>query len=99
MLVHAQSCSSIGDMLSPFNFPYAELALERLLPIQNLNCYKNDQLLKSYIDAIIAHYQTNPVLDLAKLKLFFEFNDKLDRSRNIKLSDYISELEQARTLI
>jgi len=99
MLVHVQSCGSKNDMLSPFNFPNPKLALERLLPIKNLNCYHNDRLLKSYIDAIIAHYQTNSNTNIEKLKLFFEFNDKLDRSRNIKLADYIPELDQARTLI
>ena len=99
MLVHVQSCGSNDDMLSPFNFPNTKLALEQLLPIQNLNCYRNDRLLKSYIDGIIAHYQTDAEADLEKLKLFFEFNDKLDQSRNIRLADYIPELEQARTLI
>jgi glutamate-1-semialdehyde 2,1-aminomutase len=99
MLVHVQSCASNGDMLSPFNFPNTKLALEQLLPIQNLNCYQNDRLLKSYIDGIIAHYQTDPNPDIEKLKLFFEFNDKLDQSRDIRLVDYIPELEQARALI
>jgi sulfatase maturation enzyme AslB (radical SAM superfamily) len=99
MLVHVQSCVSNDDMLNPFNFPNTKLALEQLLPIQNLNCYRNDRLLKSYIDGIIAHYQANTEADLEKLKLFFEFNDKLDQSRNIRLADYIPELEQARTLI
>lgn len=98
MLVHVSSCSSESDRLDPFNFPDAKLALERLLPIQNLNCYHNDRLLKSYIDGIIAHYQTSPRPNINKLKLFFEFNDKLDQSRNIRLADYIPELEQARTL-
>lgn len=98
MIVHVQSCSSNGDMLSPFNFPDTKLALERLLPIQNLNCYKNNRLLKSYIDGIIAYYHAGPDVDLDKIKLFFEFNDKLDWSRNIRLEDYIPELEQARKL-
>ena len=45
------------------------------------------------------HYDKNFKLDLEKLKAFFEFNDKLDQSRNIKLADYIPELEAARKLI
>ena len=99
MLVHVGSCLSDNDRLDPFNFPNAKLALEKLLPIQQLNCYHNDRLLKSYIDGIIAHYQSDPSPDLKKLKLFFELNDKLDRSRNIRLVDYVPELEQARKLI
>jgi len=99
MLVHVQSCISKNDLLSPFDFPDTQMALEKLLPIQNLNCYKNDRLLKSYIDGIIAHYQTRQSTDLNKLKLFFEFNDKLDGSRDIRLANYIPELEKARALI
>jgi uncharacterized Fe-S cluster-containing radical SAM superfamily protein len=99
MLVHSSSCISQNDILSGFKFPYPELALRQLLPIQQLKCYDNDRLLKSFIDGIITHYQSTPEIDLDRLKLFFEFNDKLDRSRDIKLDDYIPELEQARKLI
>ena len=99
VLVHLSYCESDDDILTPFNFPDSKLIYQKFLLIQQLNCYKNDRLLKSFVDGIIAHYQTIPNVDLAKLKLFFEFNDKLDRSRNIKLSDYMPELEQARSLI
>ena len=99
MLVHIQLCASNNDMLSAFNFPDSDAALNSLCPIQHLNCYKNDQLLKSTIDSLIAHYQNTPVVDVEKLKLFFDFNDKLDQSRKIRLGDYIPELEQTRRLI
>jgi uncharacterized Fe-S cluster-containing radical SAM superfamily protein len=99
VLVHAQLASSENDMLSALRFPDVDLALASLLPIQKLQCYKNDKLLQSFIDGLIRHYQSNPKIDLEKLKLFFEFNDKLDQSRNIKLADYIPELEQKRKLI
>ena len=99
MLVHCLTCDSPGDILSGFIFPDPKLAVEKLLPIQELNCYKNDRLLKSFIDSIITNYQSTSTIDLEKLKLFFEFNDKLDLSRNIKLVNYIPELEQARKLI
>jgi MoaA/NifB/PqqE/SkfB family radical SAM enzyme len=98
-LVHALPAGSNNDMLSAFIFPDAKLALSKLLPIQQLKCYNNDKLLKSFIDRLIEHYQSAPVANLEKLKLFFEFNDKLDRSRNVKLVDYIPELEQERKLI
>ena len=99
MLVHCFFCKSKDDILSGLRFPDSVLALEKLSPIKELNCYKNDRLLKSFIDGIITHYQSIPEIDLDRLKLFFEFNDKLDRSRDIKLDDYIPELEQARKLI
>jgi sulfatase maturation enzyme AslB (radical SAM superfamily) len=99
VLVHALPVGSDNDMLSAFAFPDAELALSKLLPIQQLKCYNNDQLLTSLVDSLIKHYQTNTTVDLEKLRLFFEFNDKLDQSRNIRLADHIPELEQARKLI
>jgi sulfatase maturation enzyme AslB (radical SAM superfamily) len=98
-LIHAQLAGSDNDILSALNFPNATLVLDSLLPIRQLKCYNNDKLLKSFINGIIAHYQRAPEINLEKLKLFFEFNDKLDRSRNVKLSDYIPELEQERKLI
>jgi hypothetical protein len=99
VLVHASLATSNNDMLSALRFPSAQLALSKLLPIQQLKCYNNDKLLKSFVDGLIGHYQSTPKIDLDKLKLFFEFNDKLDKSRNIKLADYIPELEQERKLV
>ncbi len=96
ILGHTQLASGHNDILSPFNFPNSKLALDKLLPIQQLTCYNNDAVLKSFIDGLIEHYQSNPTVDQNKLKLFFEFNDKLDKSRNIQLRDYIAELEQSR---
>jgi len=92
VLVHAQLANSDNDMLSAFRFPDSDLAKGRLLPIQQLKCYKNDGLLKSIIDEIISHYNSEPVVDQDKLRQFFEFNNKLDQSRNIQLVDYIPEL-------
>jgi pyruvate-formate lyase-activating enzyme len=99
MLVHAQLARSKNDILSALRFPNTEFALASLLPIQQLNCYNNDKLLKSLIDGLIAHYRRAPIIDQEQLKLFFEFNNKLDKSRNILLKDYIPELEQERKLI
>ena len=100
ILVHAQLVSdgktSDYTSLSALRFPDARLAKDRLLPIKQLNCYKNDGLLKSFIDGIIDHYECNPVIDPSGLGQFFEFNDKLDQSRNIQLRNYIPELEQYR---
>jgi histidinol phosphatase-like PHP family hydrolase len=95
-LVHAQLAMSKNDMLSALRFPDSNLALAKLLPIQHLRCYNNDLLLMSFVDGLISHYRDNPVIDQEKLKLFFEFNDKLDKARNIKLIDYIPELEHFR---
>jgi len=96
ILIHAQLANSDHDLLSALRFPDLRLARDRLLPIKQLNCYKNDGLLKSFIDGVISHYESNPILSQDKLRQFFEFNDKLDRSRNIQLENYIPELEKYR---
>ena len=55
---------------------------------------------KSMIDTIFDHYSDpNYSCNIDTLKTFFEFNDTLDKSRNIKLVDYIPELEECRKLI
>jgi uncharacterized Fe-S cluster-containing radical SAM superfamily protein len=99
VLVHASMAVSKNDILSGLKFPNTNLALSKLLPLQQLKCYNNDKLLKSFVDGLIVHYQSAPKVDQEKLKLFFEFNDKLDKSRNILLKDYIPELEQERKLV
>jgi hypothetical protein len=56
-------------------------------------------LLESFIDGMINQFETPQPINLEKLKLFFEFNDQLDKSRNIQLKDYIPELDQFRNLV
>jgi sulfatase maturation enzyme AslB (radical SAM superfamily) len=84
------------DTLSPYRFPDSQLALERLGAIQQLRSYHNHPILASFVDALIAHYRANPVVDNNKLRSFFEFNDQLDQSRGVRLVDYIPELEAQR---
>jgi len=87
------------DILSPYIFPDAKLVIDNLNKIKKLEIYHNDLVLKSKIDEYLNCFDTKHVVDLSTLASFFEYNDKLDRSRNIKLIDYIPELEQYRTLI
>jgi MoaA/NifB/PqqE/SkfB family radical SAM enzyme len=87
------------DILSPYIFPDAKLIIDNLDKIKKLEVYHNDIVLKSKIDEYLNYFNTNHVVDLSTLESFFEYNDKLDESRNIKLIDYIPELEQYRTLI
>ena len=92
LLVNASLVNSQNDMLSALIFPDSGLARDRLLPIKQLNCYKNNELLKSTIDGLISYHDASPMIDHEKLKQFFEFNDKLDQSRNIQLVDHVPEL-------
>ena len=88
------------DIQSPYNHPNVELALESLEKCKKTNAYFNfSRGTKSIVDNLYDHYANNPTCDLEKLRKFFEFNDKLDQSRNSKLVDYIPELEEARRKI
>lgn len=98
-LVHCQFAESENDIFSALNYPNKDMVLTTLIQIKKLKCYRNDLLLQSFVDGVIIHYDKNFKLDRKKLKEFFEFNDKLDQSRNIKLADYIPELEAARKMI
>jgi hypothetical protein len=98
-IVHCQFAETPGDIMSATNFPYPNLVIDNIATISTLNCYKNDKLLSSFIDGILSQYVHNHTVNLKKLQAFFEFNDKLDASRNISLKDYIPELDQARQLV
>ena len=87
------------DVLSPYVFPDAKLIVANLDKIKKLEVYRNDLILKSKVDEYLDYFNNKHIINLSKLKLFFEYNDKLDNSRNVKLINYIPELEQYRTLI
>ncbi len=87
------------DILSPFMFPESDKVLDNLNQITQLKCYRNNEKISSMIDSLIKHYESNDFIDGKKLKQFFEFNDKLDHSRNIRLKDYIPELEECRKYV
>jgi pyruvate-formate lyase-activating enzyme len=95
-LAHCQLAGSSDNVLSPFLFPESVNTLKDII---NLNCYKNDPLLASFIDGLITHFSSTNDVDVARLTKFFEFNDKLDVSRNIRLIDYIPELDNCRKYI
>lgn len=82
--------------LQAWNFPNKTLVLANLEKIKTLDKYRNDVTFNREINGITKRIQsTQP--DLAQLKDFFNFNDRLDQSRKVKLADYIPELEQCRS--
>lgn len=99
MLIHCAQCESKDDILSGFKFPYPAVALQHLIPIRQLKCYKNDLLLQSFIDGLIDHYKSATKIDVESLVKFFQFNDMLDNSRSINLKDYVPELARAREFL
>jgi hypothetical protein len=98
-LVHCQLAGSIDDVLSALNHPLSAQVVDNLKQVQQLTCYKNDPLLASFVDGIIEHYLARESVDLDKLAKFFQFNELLDQSRNIKLKDYLPELAQCKELV
>ena len=79
-------------------FPDKELALQDLNKLTKSKYYANDGSFRSKVDYYIAEMQ-NAKLDLVALEQFFVYNDTLDRSREIRLVDYIPELESCRNYI
>jgi len=78
-------------------FPNKDLVLQDLESLKNSKFY-NQFLFKSKVDYYINEMQ-NSKLNLPALEDFFKFNDTLDQSRNVKLIDYIPELEACRSYI
>lgn len=97
--IHLSTVRFRDNILSPYLFPDRELVVANLEKIKKLDVYYNDLVLKSKIDEYLNYFNTNHDIDLSTLAAFFEYNDKLDSSRDVKLIDYIPELEQYRTLI
>jgi len=87
-------------MQSVYNHPNAKLVLESLEKCRQTKMYYSDgKSNKTFFDSAIDYYSNNPQCDLTSLKQFFEYNDKLDQARNVRLIDYIPELEECRKLI
>jgi pyruvate-formate lyase-activating enzyme len=97
--IHLPLVGFKDNILSPYIFPNKELVVANLEKIKKLDVYYDDLTLKSKIDEYLDHFNNNHIVDLSALSAFFEYNDKLDVSRNVKLIDYIPELEQCRNYI
>jgi len=82
-----------NDILSPYNYPVRETVVDTLSKIKQLDIYRNNLRINGQINNYYTQYTDSSQIDLAKLKKFFEYNDRLDQSRNVRLTDYIPELE------
>jgi MoaA/NifB/PqqE/SkfB family radical SAM enzyme len=78
-------------------FPDKELALHDLELLKSSKFYQQF-LFQSKVDYYITEMKKSSI-DLNALEEFFNFNDQLDVSRNVKLIDYIPELEQCRNYL
>jgi sulfatase maturation enzyme AslB (radical SAM superfamily) len=75
-------------------FPNTELALADLERCKASPRYQTESF-RNKLDWFIEQVKSSQV-DLVALDEFFKYNDTLDSSRNIKLKDYIPELEACR---
>jgi len=89
-----------NDIMSPYNHPRPDLVLKSMERCTKTNVYYgNGRSCRSMVDLMIDQYSNNYQPDTNKLNKFYEFNDKLDKSRGSLLADYIPELAQARSMI
>jgi len=85
---------------SAYNHPDAEAVVKSMLRCQKTKTYFSDgRSCKSTVDSLLDHYSNTPTVDLDLLQKFFEYNDQLDKARNVKLVDYFPELEAGRHLL
>lgn len=85
---------------SAFNHPNSQLVIESMKKCMNTSVYQsNGKSCKTAVDSIYEHYIKNPACNIDDLRVFFNYNDQLDRARGVKLADYIPELEAARSLL
>lgn len=83
----------------PWNHPMREMVLESMYKCKQTRvCFNSGRNTNDLVDEMIVHYENND-FSVEHLKQFFIYNDKLDKSRNSKLEDYIPELAAARSLI
>lgn len=85
---------------SAYNHPNARAVVNSMRLCQQTKVYQSDgKSCRTAIDSIHDHYVKNPECDLESLKQFFEYNDRLDEVRGVRLADHIPELEACRALI
>jgi MoaA/NifB/PqqE/SkfB family radical SAM enzyme len=98
-IIHLTTVDFSDDILSPYNFPNQKIVLESLGRIKQMKIYNNDIVFQSMINEYHRWFSSNPQVDTDKLKKFFKYNDLLDQSRDVKLIDYIPELEACRNYL
>jgi hypothetical protein len=87
------------DLHSAFSSPLIDETLKSLERTKETTLYFSDgKDCKSGIDSFYEHYK-NYKLDKTHLEKFFTWNDAMDQARNIKLADYIPDLDNCRKLL
>jgi sulfatase maturation enzyme AslB (radical SAM superfamily) len=85
---------------SAFTHPNSKLVVESMEKCKKTKFYYTDgKSMKTTIDSLYNYYSSDPAPNIDSLKEFFAFNDRLDQIRNVRLVDYIPELEECRKYI
>jgi pyruvate-formate lyase-activating enzyme len=98
-IIHLTTVNSPNDILSPYNFPNQKIVLDTLSRIKQMKIYKNDSVFQSKINEYYRWFSLDQNINIGKLKKFFNYNDLLDESRDVRLIDYIPELEACRSYL
>lgn len=89
-----------NPLQDPYNHPFPELVVESMRKCQKTKIYHSDgRSCTSTIDSLLDYYSNDPVLDREKLAKFFDYNDQIDRARDVSLVDYIPELDAGRKFL
>lgn len=89
-----------NPLQSAYNHPNPKLVVESMKKCQQTKTYHSDgRSCKTTVDSLLEYYSNSPRLDTKLLKQFFDYNDKLDQARNVKLIDYFPELDAGRKYI
>lgn len=82
--------------IDPWHHPLKEKVLESMYRCRETQVYYNaGRNTNDLVDEMISRYE-NYEYSPEYVRQFFEYNDKLDQSRNSRLEDYIPELAAAR---
>lgn len=88
------------DYMSPFAWPDQDSALASLHKVIHTQCYKNaGAMFRDRIDALIDWFENQHHIQTVDLWQFFQINDKLDQSRNIRLIDHVPVLDKYRSVV
>jgi pyruvate-formate lyase-activating enzyme len=94
-----QPASPVSGYLGPWHNPLREQVLESMYRCRETKVYYNNgRNTNDLVEEVITRFK-NYDYDPKLLAEFFQYNDKLDQARGSRLSDYIPELEQTRSLI
>lgn len=90
------AAGGVWAQFQPNNHPRPDLVVESMKLCQQTKVYySNGRSLKSMVDLTLKYYSNpNYKVNPDNLKIFCDFNNKLDQSRGSRLADYIPELDQ-----